>query len=93
MKPNPDHHSEILLLGVIAIGVCMLAAFSIWRNAAGEAAAWSAILMAIVNSIKERWQNRTIDTMGKQLGASVPPAEGPTGAPGDPIHTTEEKKP
>ena len=89
---NRDPHTlEIGLLAVIAISVALLAGWAISKGSAGESAAWSAILMAIVNSIKERWQSRTIDQMGRQLGASTP-GDTATGKPGDPVHTVEENR-
>ena len=90
---NGDQHTlEVGLLAIIAVSVAVLAGWAIAKGSAGESAAWSAILMAIVNAIKERWQARTIDSMGRQLGASQPPSEGPTGSAGDPVHTAEETK-
>lgn len=75
-KPCPslsDHGSEIALLAVIAIGACILAGVTAYKGHGEAAAAWSTILMGIVNAIKERWQARTIDRMGQQLGLSAPP--------------------
>lgn len=80
-----DHRLEMALLALMTVVVGVLAGWAIAKGSAGESAAWSAILMAIVNSIKEKWQSRTIDRMGQQLGASQPPQEGPTGDVGDPI--------
>lgn len=89
---NRDPHTlEIGLLAIIAVSVAILAGWAIAKGSAGESAAWSAILMAIVNSIKERWQARTIDSMGKQLGASTP-GDVASGRPNDPVHTVEETK-
>ena len=85
-----DHGSEILVLAVIAIGVMVLAGLAIRADHAGEASAWTAVLMAIVNAIKERWTQRSVDRMGQQLGQSQPLDAGPTGNPGDPLHTTED---
>jgi hypothetical protein len=87
-----DHRLEMGLLALMTIVVGVLAGWAIAKGSAGESAAWSAILMAIVNSIKEKWQSRTIDRMGQQLGASQPPGDGPSGAPGDPLHTVEERR-
>lgn len=72
MKRCPEQTGELLLLGIIAVAVAGLAAFAIWREQAGESAAWAAILMAIVNAIKERMSNRTVDRMGDQLAESAP---------------------
>lgn len=78
-KPSlSEHGGELVLLGLIAIGVCVLAGISLWKANHGEASAWAAVLMAIVNSIKERWQTRSIDRMGQSL-ANAPPAEPPAG--------------
>lgn len=87
-----DRHLEIGLLALMTVVVGVLAGWAIYKGSAGESAAWSAILMAIVNSIKERWQSRTIDRMGENLQRSNPVTDGPTGAPGDPIHTKEEPR-
>lgn len=78
MKPQPisDHTIEIVLLGVIAVGAMILAGFAIHADKAGEASAWTALLMAIVNAIKERWQQRSLDRMGASL-ANAPPADPP----------------
>lgn len=73
-----DHLSEIVLLGIIAVGVMYLMAQAIDKSAAGEASAWSAILMAIINAIKERWQQRSLDRMGQSL-ANAPPSDPPAG--------------
>ncbi|WP_395393027.1 hypothetical protein WBP07_17825 [Novosphingobium sp. BL-8A] len=67
-----EHRIDIGLLGLIALGVLVLAGLSIWRNSAGEASAWTAVLMAIIGAIKERWQQRTIDRQTDALQASVP---------------------
>lgn len=67
-----EQMGELILLGIIAIAVALLAAFAIHRESAGESAAWSAILMAIVNAVKERMSSRTVDRMGDQLATSAP---------------------
>lgn len=72
-----DRAAEISVLGVIAVGVMVLAGLAIWRNNAAEASAWTAVLMAIINAIKERWTQRSVDQMGNQLAGSVPPSTGP----------------
>jgi hypothetical protein len=71
-----DHLSEIILLGIIAVGVMWLMAKAIEDKAAGDASAWTAILMAIINAIKERWQQRSLDRMGQSL-ANAPPVDPP----------------
>ena len=75
ITPPSDHLSEIILLGVIAVGVIYLAAQAIEKNDAGEASAWTAVLMAIISAIKERWTQRSVDRMGQQLGLSQPGTE------------------
>lgn len=70
-----DHRLEMGLLALMTIVVGVLAGWAIAKGSAGESAAWSAILMAIVNSIKEKWQSRTIDRMGAQLATSAPTPE------------------
>lgn len=80
IAPPSDHTSEIFLLGVIAVGVMILAGMAIHNNHAGEASAWTAVLMAIINSIKERWTQRSVDRMGQSL-ANSPPAEPPAKDP------------
>lgn len=77
-RPVQDHVYEIVLLGIIAFGVIGLAAMAINGEKAGEASAWTAVLMAIINAIKERWAQRSIDRMGQSL-ANAPPAEPPAG--------------
>lgn len=78
-----DHRPELALLAFMTAVVGALAGWAIWKGSAGESAAWSAILMAIVNSIKERWQSRTIDRMSDRQ------TQGPTGAPSDPVSVVE----
>lgn len=75
-----DHFSEIVLLGIIAVGVIILCQQAITSDKAGEASAWTAVLMAIINAIKERWQQRSIDRMGQSL-ANSPPTEPPAEEP------------
>lgn len=75
-----DHLAEIVLLGIIAVGVMVLMGLAIRDNSAGEASAWTAILMAIINAIKERWQQRSLDRMGQSL-ANAPPSNPPAPEP------------
>lgn len=87
IAPPTDHFSEIILLGIIAGGCIWLAGNAIEADKAGEASAWTAVLMAIISAIKERWTQRSVDRMGQQLGLSTPQDDGkPSGAPGDPVH-------
>ena len=80
IKPPTDHFSEILLLTVIAGGVLYVMHGAIAANHAGEASAYTAILMAIVSAIKERWTQRSLDRMGQSL-ANAPPADPPAKEP------------
>lgn len=66
---------EVGLLAVIAIGAAILAGLAIHRDDANGAAAWSALLMAIVSAIKEARQSRTIDRMQAGLQRSAPTPE------------------
>ena len=77
IAPPTDHFSEIILLGVIAGGCIYLAGQAIHTDKAGEASAWTAVLMAIISAIKERWTQRSVDRMGQQLGNSLPGGEPP----------------
>ncbi len=72
---NEQYQWDTTLLAVIAIAAALLAWQSIKAGDASGAAAWSAILMAIVNAIKEARQSRTIDRMGQQLATSAPTPE------------------
>lgn len=83
---------EIGTLALVALLAGVMAGLSIHAKDASGAAAWSSLLMAIINTIKEARSSRTIDHMGRQLSTMAPVPEGPTGNPGDPVHTTEEKK-
>ena len=72
IPPPSDHVYEVGLLALIAGGMIYLAGEAIDANKAGEASAWTAVLMAIVSAIKERWTQRSMDRMGQSLAASAP---------------------
>ena len=72
-----DHGLEITLLGLIAGGIIYLAGKAIAGDNAGEASAWTAVLMAIIGAIKDRWNARSIDRMGDQLSQSTPRSDVP----------------
>lgn len=74
---------ELGLLGLVAIIAGLMAGFSIRSNDASGAAAWSALLMAIINTVKEARQGRTIDRMGASL-ANAPAADPATPPGGQP---------
>lgn len=72
----PDQYRwELTLLGLIALAAAVLAGLSIRTGDASGAAAWSALLMAIINTIKESRQSRTIDRMQEGLQRSAPTPE------------------
>lgn len=72
---------EIGLLAIVAIIAGLMAGLSIKAKDASGAAAWSALLMSIVGTIKESRQGRTIDRMGASL-ANSPAADPPATQPG-----------
>jgi hypothetical protein len=78
--PPTDHFSEILLLGIIAVGMVFSIRQAISLNHAAEASAYTAVLMAIVSAIKERWTQRSVDRMGQSL-ANAPPSDPPATEP------------
>jgi hypothetical protein len=80
IAPPSDHFSEIVVLAIIAIGVIYLAGAAIEADKAGEASAWTAVLMAIIGAIKERWLQRSVDRMGQSL-ANAPPSDPPATNP------------
>jgi len=80
---------EVGTLALIGLFSAVLAGLSIRKGDASGAAAWSAILMAIINTIKESRSSRTIDRMGQQLAAASPPSDGPAGTPSDPVAVKE----
>jgi hypothetical protein len=77
IAPPTDHFSEIMVLALIAGGVIYLASGAIKTGHAGEASAWTAVLMAIIGAIKERWLQRSVDRMGQSL-ANAPATDPPT---------------
>lgn len=85
---------ELALYGLAILIAGLLAGLSIHNNDATGAAAWSAIMMAVVNAVKEGRQSRTIDRMQAGLQRSSPPQDSTsaTGKPDDPVHTVEEAR-
>lgn len=67
-----NHGSETILLGIIAIGTIALAMRAIHQNDSTEAAAWTAVLMAIIGAVKDRWVQRSADQNNARLHASKP---------------------
>ena len=74
---------ELGLLGLVALIAGIMAGLSIHSDDASGAAAWSALLMAIINTVKEARQGRTIDRMGASL-ANAPAADPATPPGGQP---------
>lgn len=80
--------AEVGTLALVAVIAGIMAGLSIRSKDASGAAAWSALLMAIINTIKEARSSRTIDRMGQALSVSSP-NEGPAGTPSDPLAVKE----
>lgn len=79
MKPPriSDHGSEIMLFGMIALGVLLILGIVAWRTIDGwDVAACLLVLQSIISAVKERWTQRSVDRMGANL-ANSPPAEPP----------------
>lgn len=66
---------EIGLLALVACIAGLMAGLSIHAKDASGAAAWSALMMAIINTVKEAKQSRTIDRMQEGLQRSAPTPE------------------
>jgi hypothetical protein len=66
---------EIGLLALVAIIAGVMAGLSIREKDASGAAAWSALMMAIINTVKEARQSRTIDRMQEGLQRFAPTPE------------------
>ena len=67
----------IALLALVAVIAGVMAGLSIRAKDASGAAAWSALMMAIINTVKEARQSRTIDRMQEGLQRSAPTPETP----------------
>jgi hypothetical protein len=84
-----DHGSEIVLLGLIALGVMVLmglnARWAASAKLAFDPSAYLVVLTLIVGAIKERWTQRSVDRMGASL-ANAPPSDPPA------IQPDQEKK-
>lgn len=96
--PRISHHgSEVLLLGVLSIGVIYLTARAIGQidpTTGGpilDITAFLLVLQRIVEAVQKRWEQRGADAVTQSLANSRPLDDSPTGNPGDPVHTQEEK--
>jgi hypothetical protein len=92
---NPDSHlGENILFSVIVGGIFALLLQVIEKGVTGwDVAACLMVLQSIINAVRERHSNRSIDRLGDQLGASAPQAEQASGKPNDPIHLDDGKPP
>lgn len=66
-----DKAGDTFVLGLIAVGVICLCGYAISRNAAAESAAWTAVLMAIINTIKEGRQQRSAERTIQQVAPTA----------------------
>lgn len=74
-KPQiSDRAGDTFVLGLIAVGVLACVALSIFLGRAAEASAFTAVLMAIINAIKEsraqRSSERTIQQVAPTQGTA-----------------------
>jgi len=72
-----DHGSEIALLGWLGSGVIAVLIIGVFKGqlagaSAIDVAAFLLVLQRIVEAIQKRWEQRSLDKMGQQLGASAP---------------------
>lgn len=75
-----DHASETALLGWLGSGVIAVLIISAFRGqltgASGiDVAAFLLVLQRIVEAVQKRWEQRSLDRMGQQLGSSAPTPE------------------
>ncbi len=84
------------IVGVVVVGV-------IWRNVDATASTILGTIVGgllvnskdVIQAIKEAWQQKQVERMSDQISSSTPiaspvVADTPTGAPGDPVHVTED---
>lgn len=89
-----DHVSEIGLLGWLGTGVLAVLIIGAFKGqlagtSALDVAAFLLVLQRIVEAVQKRWEQRSVDRMGQQLGQSQPLADGPSGTPADPVNVRE----
>lgn len=72
-----NHGSEIILLGLLGVGVVALVALAIVRDSLDglDIAAFLLVLQRIVEAIQKRWEQRGTDQMTAKLHASKPDPE------------------
>ena len=74
-----NHGSEVFLLGVMALGVIILIGMAIGKGKVDglDIAAFLLVLQRIVEAVQKRWEQRSVDQMGRSL-ANAPQATPPT---------------
>lgn len=72
-----DHGSEIVLLGMLGIGVVVLIGLAIGKDKLDglDVAAFLLVLQRIVEAVQKRWEQRGADLMATRLHASKPDPE------------------
>lgn len=76
ITPPTDHQSEIWLLYGIALIVGVIAGIGLWKLGKDfDLAACLVVLTITVNAVTKKWDARSIDRMGQQLGQSTPPEQ------------------
>lgn len=75
-----DHISEIGLLGWLGTGVLAVLIIGAVKGqlsgpSALDVAAFLLVLQRIVEAVQKRWEQRSLDRMGQQLGNSAPTPE------------------
>lgn len=75
-----NHGSEVVLLGLMGIGVLVLVGIAIVRDELDslDVAAFLLVLQRIVEAVQKRWEQRSVDEMGRSL-ANAPPSDPPAG--------------
>lgn len=76
LPPLSDHGSEIILLGMLGLGVLGVLWRAIEHGLMIDVAAFLLILQRIVEAVQKRWEQRSLDRMGANL-ANTPPADPP----------------
>ena len=102
--PDPEHRLDklglFMLAGLVVIVLGVMIAGVYWRNSVpdkgdvllgGIATGLILFLRDLVTAIRSSWEEVTRGKMADRLAESPPPDAGPSGNPGDPVHTIEEK--
>lgn len=75
-----EHGGEIVLLGIIGVGVIGAMVLGMLNAKSFDPAAYLVVETMIISAIKERWTQRSVDRMGASL-ANSPPTEPPAPSP------------